>query len=81
MKAVFDANAPKQATNLSVNADLIRQAKELDIKISTVTEAALAEAVRQKLEERWLQENTEAFAAYNESVRESGVFSDHVRLF
>lgn len=45
---------------------------------SSVMEEAL---VRQRLGERWLSENREAIASYNEHVEAHGVFSDGVRAF
>ncbi|MFZ4617014.1 MAG: type II toxin-antitoxin system CcdA family antitoxin [Rectinemataceae bacterium] len=43
MQVVFDSNAPKKPTNLSINSDLLNQAKNLHINVSAVLESALAE--------------------------------------
>ena len=77
----YDPSAPKKATNLSLNSDLLRSARELDINLSAVMEEALEALVRKRLGERWLTENQEAIAAYNEHVEVHGVFSDGVRAF
>jgi antitoxin CcdA len=72
---------PKVPTNLSARTDLVREAKELGLNLSEVFEAAIAEAIRRKRQERWLAENEEAIAAYNVRVERDGVFSDDWRKF
>lgn len=81
MLLVFDANAPKKATNLSINSDLLSQAKHLHINISAVLESALAERVKQEKRKAWLEENGEAIAIYNKTVSETGAFSDTLKTF
>jgi antitoxin CcdA len=75
------AGYAKRSANLSVNADLLDQAKALDINLSATLEQALTEAVRTRKRERWLVENRGAIAAYNAHIEEHGIFGDHVRLF
>jgi antitoxin CcdA len=81
MHALFDADAPKKATNLSINSDLLRQARALDINLSATLERALEERLRMRARERWLKENRAAMSAYNEQVEREGVFSDGLRSF
>jgi antitoxin CcdA len=71
----------KKATNLSIRADLLAEARALNINLSQAFETHLAELVRTKKRERWLEENREAIAAYNRRVEEQGVFSDGWRTF
>ena len=40
---VYDTSAPRKPTNLTVNSDLMRKAKERKINVSSVLEIALAE--------------------------------------
>ncbi len=77
----FDTSAPKKATNLSINSDLLRQAKELHINLSQTVEAHLASLVRKAKEQQWRAENAEFIAAYNERIEKVGVFSDGLRRF
>jgi antitoxin CcdA len=77
----FDTTAPKKATNLSINSDLLRQAKELNINLSQKVEQYLSEVVREAKQQQWLTENQEAIAAYNERIEANGVFSDGLRKF
>jgi antitoxin CcdA len=81
MPEVFDPHAPKKATNLSINSDLLRKARALDINLSATLERALAEALKMRERERWLAANKAAMAAYNETVEREGVFSDGLRSF
>ena len=77
----FDANAPKRPTNLSVNADLLRLAKELGINLSQTLESRLIEVVREESHRRWLAENADAMEDYNARIDREGVFSDGLRRF
>ena len=73
--------APKVATNLSVRADIVREAKELGLNLSEVFESAVADAVKRRRQELWLEENKDAIASYNARVERDGVFSDDWRKF
>jgi antitoxin CcdA len=77
----FDPNAPKRATNLSVNGDLLARAREHHFNLSSTLERALVEALKKKKRERWLSDNKDAIGAYNEHVEKHGSFGDYVRSF
>ena len=79
--AVFPTDGPKRPVNLSLNAELLRLGKDLGINLSAVAEAALAGAVRERLAQRWLEENDGAIQSYNLRVAQEGVFSDGLRTF
>ena len=81
MQCIFDQTAAKKPTNLSVNSDLLRLAKECGINLSAALEQALAERVRLAKQQQWLAENQESIAAYNDHVEKHGVFSDSQRSF
>ena len=81
MSPIYNPSAPKRPTNLSLNSDLLHQARALDINLSQVLEQALDAVVRQKRAEQWLQEHREAITQYNLDVEENGVFSDGLRSF
>lgn len=78
---LFDHNAPKKSTNLSINSDLLRQAKELRINISQALEIRLAELLREENSLRWKEENMEAIEDYNSRIEAHGTFSDGLRRF
>jgi len=71
----------KKAVNLSLDSDLLRQARDLGLNLSGVAEEALAYAVSARLAERWKEENREAIDAYNRRIEAEGVFSDGLRTF
>lgn len=71
----------KKAVNLSANAELLREAKTLNINLSQAFELHLAELVKARKEAQWLMENREAIEAYNQRVEADGVFSDDWRAF
>ena len=78
---LFDPNAPKKSTNLSINSDLLRQAKERRINISQALELRLAELLREEQSRRWNEENREAIEDYNRRIEAHGTFSDGLRRF
>lgn len=81
MSAVFNVHAPKKATNVSVNSDLLTKARALRINLSATLEAALAEHVAASERERWQRENAAAITAYNRLVDERGSLGDALKSF
>ncbi len=81
MSNVYDFSAPKKATNLSVNSDLLSQAKALGVNVSAFLEQSLAEHVRKLKAEAWVRTNRTAIRAYNQDVEQNGLFGDHSRTF
>ena len=81
MPPIYDSQAPKRATNLSINSDLLSKARELDINLSATLEQALAHLLKQRQREQWLQENRAAIVAYNQEVEAHGSFGDAHRSF
>jgi len=77
----YDQNAPKKSTNLSVNSDLLRLARECRINLSQALEQRLAELLREERHRRWREENRDAIDAYNSRIEACGVFSDGMRRF
>lgn len=79
--AVYDPEAPKKPTNLSINSDLLARARSFDVNLSAIVERALEEVVRQRQRQQWLDENRRAIAAYNEHFDRAQVFSAGLRRF
>ena len=77
----FNASAPKKNTNLSINSDLLQQAKEHHINLSQALELRLAEILREEKRRDWREQNKEAIEAYNLRIETRGVFSDGLRQF
>ena len=72
---------PKKATNVSINKDLLMEAKSLGINLSAALENTLRDEVRKRKQEQWLADNADAINAYNRRVAKRGVFSDSLRKF
>lgn len=81
MQTSYDLSATKKPTNVTVNSDLLKQAKALDINLSAALEQTLIELVRQKQAAAWLAENRAAIHEYNRFVEENGTFADDLRSF
>lgn len=81
MQTAFNPSAPKKAANLSINTDLLSQAKALQINLSATLERALADAIRDKQRQQWLQDNRQSIEDYNQRIDAEGCFSDSLRSF
>ncbi|HQS67974.1 MAG TPA: type II toxin-antitoxin system CcdA family antitoxin, partial [Sulfuricurvum sp.] len=64
MTAYYNPNAPKKSANLSINSDLIQQAKALKINLSKLLEEKLAQTIAAQKESVWIDENKEAIEEY-----------------
>jgi antitoxin CcdA len=73
---VNNASAAKKAVNLSINTDLLRQARELNVNLSKALEERLAEILKEERARRWQEENREAIDAHNRFVEKHGLFND-----
>ena len=78
---LYDQNAPKKPTNLSINSDLLAKSRKLDINLSATLEQALRQKLAEESAESWKQENATAIKAYNSFVEENGVFGEEFRTF
>lgn len=72
--------ADRKATSLAVDAELLEQARRLNIDAEAVVERALfhlirerrSEAEREELSRKWNEENAEAIASMNKHFEEHG---------
>jgi antitoxin CcdA len=81
MTAVYNTNAKKRPTNISVNSDLLQKVKEYKINISSTVESILEDLVKQKEIEKWKESNREAIEDYNDYIDKNGLFGDDFRSF
>lgn len=72
----YESTAAKKPVNLSVNSDLLRQAKELKVNVSQVLEMAEANQVKSLREAQWLTDNQEAIDGYNRHFEENGLWNE-----
>jgi len=71
----------KKSANLSIDSELLREAKALNISLSKTLEERLGELVRAARRRRWLEENHQAITEYNRRIEQRGVFSHGLRRF
>lgn len=81
MRPSNDNSSLKKATNLSINKELLAEARSLNINLSATLEQALTEKVRQEKRKHWLERNREAINTCNELTEKNGLFSDKHRVF
>lgn len=81
MRDTLNKQAPKKAANLSLNSNLLAEAKRLNINLSATLEKALEKEVSQRLRSEWLEQNSDAIEACNELSEVHGLFSDSYRVF
>ncbi|MGR9014561.1 MAG: type II toxin-antitoxin system CcdA family antitoxin [Gammaproteobacteria bacterium] len=74
-------NAPKKATNITLSADVLNEAKALGINISQACDQYLRTLVRTERERRWQQDHADFVAAYNRTVADEGLPLDAWRSF
>ncbi|MFT4927541.1 MAG: antitoxin CcdA [Phenylobacterium sp.] len=79
--ALYDLQAPKKPTNLSLNSDLLKKTRALNINLSATLEQALKEKLRAVEVKKWAEENKNAIKAYNDFVDQNGCFGDEFREF
>jgi len=73
---VRDRSAPKKPVNLSIDSELLQQARELKVNLSRALEERLAQILREERAHRWQEENREAIEAHNRMIEKYGLFDD-----
>ncbi|WP_111977631.1 type II toxin-antitoxin system CcdA family antitoxin [Algibacillus agarilyticus] len=81
MQALYDLDAPKKATNLSLNSDLLKRTRALNINLSATLEQALKDKLKSIETKKWVKENKNAIQAYNDFIDENGCFGDEFKEF
>jgi antitoxin CcdA len=81
MQNLYDSAAPKKATNLSINSDLLAKSRELNVNLSATLEDALTHVLAKTEADKWKKRNAKAIRSYNEFVDEHGCFGDEHRAF
>jgi antitoxin CcdA len=74
-------DAPKKATNLTLNTRVLEMARELGMNISQTVDALLAEEVRRRYWEKWKEDSKEGIVAANERVAKYGLPLAKYRTF
>ena len=69
----------KRAVNLFVDADLLEEARRLQINMSETLERRLRMIVKAEQEKRWLEDNREAIASINSFIDRHGLLASRLR--
>jgi antitoxin CcdA len=69
----------KRPTNLTLDANLVEEARAFDINVSEACERGLADEVKKAREAKWLAENKGALLNWNHWVQENGMPYDEYR--
>ena len=72
---------PKKATNVSLSADLVEEARKFGINVSEACQTGLAAEVKKAREAAWKEENRAAIESWNEYTRKHGLPLAKYRLF
>ncbi|ANR80167.1 type II toxin-antitoxin system CcdA family antitoxin [Kosakonia sacchari] len=81
MPATATKQRNKQNVSVTVERDLLEQARKEGINLSQTLTNALQGELRNLEAERWKRENAAAIADLNEFIAERGHFSDEHRKF
>ena len=73
--------ADRRSTSLTLDRDLLDEAKALGVNVSRAAEAGVLAAVKAERARRWKVDNAEAVAAYNKWIEENGVPLARYRKF
>jgi antitoxin CcdA len=71
----------RKAVNLSIDAELVANAKAMGINLSQTCEAALSAALKKEREEQWIKENWDAIQSSNAWVEKHGLPLEKYRMF
>ena len=63
----------RKSVNLSINAELLAEAKALKVNVSRAADAGVAEAIKARRTELWLEENGKAIDENNRYFQENGL--------
>jgi antitoxin CcdA len=71
----------RRPVNLSIDGDMIAEAKTLGVNVSRACETGLAAELKRARGERWAAENREAIEATNRWIEKHGLPLEDLRLF
>lgn len=71
----------RRPTNVSLAAELIDEAKQLDINISQACEKGLAAEVKKARDDKWIEDNWAAIEYWNDYTAKNGLPLAKYRMF
>ena len=74
-------SARKSRVSLSLDSQLVEEAKALGCNLSAVAEAAIAAEAKRLRLESWVERNRAAISSWDELLDREGLWSDGTRQF
>lgn len=71
----------KARLNITVNADLLTEARKQGLNLSELMERTIADVTKAERARKWREDNKEAIEQYNAMIEEEGLWSDGLRQF
>ena len=81
MKHERISSSKRKSVNLSIDSELVANAKAMGINLSQTCEAALSAALKKEREEQWIKENWDAIQSTNAWVEKNGLPLAKYRVF
>lgn len=78
---LYDRSAPRTGANLSINSDLLRRARELNVNLSLALEERLCAILREEQERQWREAHRGAVEDYKAFLDRHGHFGEEWRSF
>lgn len=75
------SNAARRAANLSIDGELMDEAKAMKINLSRAAEVGIARAVAAEKARRWSEENADVVRGTNEYIARHGLPLQKYRMF
>ena len=81
MKHQRISSSKRKSVNLSIDSELVANAKAMGINLSQTCEAALGAALKTEREEQWIKENWDAIQSTHAWVEKNGLPLAKYRVF
>jgi antitoxin CcdA len=81
VKAPVPSKVTRKPTNVSLPADLLERARELDVNVSRASERGLREEVEAAEARAWAEKNAGFIAEMNARIERDGLPLDEFRMF
>lgn len=81
MQSGISSRRARRAANLSIDTELLSEAKSLKVNVSRAAEAGIARAVAEERARLWLQDNQHAIESSNRFVEQHGLPLGRYRQF
>jgi antitoxin CcdA len=69
----------KQRLNVTVDADLLSEARKQGLNLSELMERTIADATKAERARKWREDNAEAIRQHNDMIEKEGLWSDGLR--